>query len=71
MPVQLYQKQNGDTYTVPLEMKCWPWSGPSIRQFCPYLYDKKFTVCIDHNALKWLYSFHEIEGQVASWLEAS
>ena len=37
----------------------------AIRQFRPYLYGKKFTVRTDHNALKWLCSFHEPEGQVA------
>ena len=42
----------------------------AIRQFRPYLYGKKFTVRTDHDALKWLCSFHEPEGQVARWLES-
>ncbi len=42
----------------------------TIRQFRPYLYGKKFTVRTDHNALKWLCSFHKPEGQVAKWLES-
>ena len=42
----------------------------AIRQFRPYLYGKKFTVRTDHNALKWLCTFHEPEGQVARWLES-
>ena len=42
----------------------------AIRQFRPYLYGKKFTFRTDHNALKWLCSFHEPEGQVARWLES-
>ena len=39
------------------------------QQFRPYLYGQRFIAQTDHNALKWLQSFHEPEGQVARWLE--
>lgn len=33
-----------------------------MQQFRPYLYGRRFTARTDHNALKWLQSFHEPEG---------
>ena len=41
----------------------------AIKHFCHYLYGRPFTIRTDHNALKWLQSFKEPEGQVARWLE--
>ena len=34
-----------------------------------YLYGKSFIIRTDHNALKWLKSFKEPQGQVARWIE--
>ena len=39
----------------------------AIRHFCHYLYGRPLTVRTDHNALRWLQSFNELEGQVARW----
>ena len=41
----------------------------AIRHFRHNLYWRPFTVRMDHNALRWLQSFKEPEGQVARWLE--
>ena len=41
----------------------------AIRHFHHYLYGRPFIVRTDHNALNWLQSFEEPEGQVARWLE--
>ena len=41
----------------------------ATQHFRPYLYGRQILVRTDHNALKWLQSFREPEGQVARWLE--
>ena len=41
----------------------------AIKHFGHYLYGRPFTVRTDHNALKWLQSFKEPQGQVGRWLE--
>ena len=41
----------------------------SCRQFRPYLYGRHFTIRTDHNALRWLKNFKELEGQIARWLQ--
>ncbi|KFD48296.1 hypothetical protein M513_10788 [Trichuris suis] len=41
----------------------------ACKHFRPYLYGARFSVRTDHNALIWLKSFREPEGQVARWLE--
>ena len=41
----------------------------ATQHFRPYLYGRRILVRTDHNALKWLQSFREPEGQVARWLE--
>ena len=40
-----------------------------IQHFRHYLYGKSFIIQTDHNALKWLKSFKEPQGQVARWIE--
>ena len=40
-----------------------------IQHFRHYLYGKSFIIRADHNALKWLKSFKEPQGQVARWIE--
>ena len=41
-----------------------------IHQDRPYVYGQSFTTRTDHNALRWLQNFQDLEGQVACWLEA-
>ena len=41
----------------------------AIRHFRHYLYGRPFTVRTDYNALKWLQSVKEPEGQVTRWLK--
>ena len=40
-----------------------------LRHFRHYLLGRHFIVRTDHQALKWLQTFHEPEGQVARWQE--
>jgi len=40
-----------------------------IKHFHHCLCGRPFTVRTEHNAMKWLQSFKEPEGQVARWLE--
>ena len=40
-----------------------------IQHFRHYLYGKSFIIRTDHNALKWLKSFKEPQGQMARWIE--
>ena len=40
-----------------------------VCQYRPYVYGQSFTVRTDHNALRWLQNFQDLEGQVARWLE--
>jgi hypothetical protein len=40
-----------------------------VQHFHPYLYGRHFTIHTDHAALRWLLSFHSLEGQIARWLE--
>jgi len=39
------------------------------RQFRHYLLGRRFIVRTDHNSLKWLLNFKNIEGQLARWIE--
>ncbi|CAG2200311.1 unnamed protein product [Mytilus edulis] len=39
------------------------------RQYRHYLLGNQFTIRTDHNSLKWLMNFKNIEGQLARWLE--
>ena len=45
----------------------------SVVRFCIYfkaaLLSQEFTVTTDHFALKWLYNFKNLEGQLARWVE--
>ena len=41
----------------------------SMKSFHHYLYGRKFLVRTDHDSLRWLMSFKELEGQLARWLE--
>ena len=41
-----------------------------IKHFRPYLLGREFVVRTDHQALKWLQTFRDAEGQVARWQEA-
>ena len=40
-----------------------------IHQFKHYLLGRKFILKTDHGALKWLYNFKDIQGQLARWIE--
>jgi hypothetical protein len=40
-----------------------------IKQFRHYLYGKRFMLRTDHSALKWLFDFKNVNGQLARWLE--
>ena len=38
-----------------------------IKYYQPYLYDQRFTVHIDHNALQWLMNIKDPTGRLARW----
>ena len=40
-----------------------------VKYFRHYLVGKKFTLRTDHASLKWVRSFKEPEGQIASWIQ--
>ncbi len=42
---------------------------PHAEKFAVYLEGKAFVVRTDHQAMQWLQSFKEPEGQVARWQE--
>ena len=48
------------------KMLAWVWA---IRYLRSHLYGRMFTVRTDHNSLKWLQNFRDLEGQLAQWLE--
>ena len=41
----------------------------AVRRFHYFLFGQKFVVRTDHNALRWLLTFKDPEGQLARWLE--
>ena len=41
----------------------------AIEKFYYYLYGQCFVVRTDHASLKWLFNFHQLEGQIARWLQ--
>lgn len=41
----------------------------SLKSFHHYLYQQKFIIRTDHQSLKWLLSFKNLDGQLARWIE--
>lgn len=40
-----------------------------MKHFHHYRYGKKFLICTDHDALRWVLKLKNPEGQVARWLQ--
>ena len=39
-----------------------------VKQYRHYLYGRRFLIRTDHGALKYLFSFKDLQGQMARWL---